>query len=366
MRVAVTLEQCWHEVPGGTAVAALELVRALDARGDVGLVGVSARHARPAPAPWTPPIATRQLWAPEKLLYELWHMDNRLSPRVETATGPVDVVHATAIAYPRADAPVVVTIHDLSFLDDEQHATKHGHRFMRRGTDLARAHAAIVMCSSRVTFDDCIAAGFDADRLRVVPLGVRATPRGPDDVARVRAEFGLDRPYAMFTGTIEPRKNLPRLLRAFATADHHDVDVVLVGPEGWNESIAAEREALGDRVHALGFVDREQRDALLAGAELFCYPSLKEGFGLPVLEAMAQGTPVITSATTSTAEVAGDAARLVDPRDEKEIADAIDEVLDDHVLAARLREAGRARAGQYTWERTAAEVVAVYAEAMAS
>src|SRR5438132_4657206 len=110
MRVAVTLEQCWHRVPGGTAVAALELARALDARGDVDLVGVAARHAHPPPAPCTPPIATRQLCAPEKVLYELWHLHNRLSPRVETATGSVDVVHATAIAYPRADAPVVVTI----------------------------------------------------------------------------------------------------------------------------------------------------------------------------------------------------------------------------------------------------------------
>jgi len=365
MRVAVTLEQCWHKVPGGTAIAALELVRALDARSDVELVGVTARHPHPAPAPWTPPIATRQLWAPEKLLYELWHLHNRLSPRVEAATGSVDVVHATAIAYPRADAPVVVTIHDLSFLDDQQHATRHGHRFMRRGTDLARAHAAIVMCSSRATYDDCLAAGFDEQRLRVVPLGVRSTPRAAEEVAHVRTEFGLERPYVMFTGTIEPRKNLPRLLRAFTAIDHRDVDLVLVGPAGWNESIADERATLGDRVRALGFVAPEQRDALLAGAEVFCYPSLKEGFGLPVLEAMAQGTPVVTSATTSTAEVAGDAAVLVDPRDESEIARAIDELLEDRALAIRLGDAGRARAALYTWERTAAETVAVYAEAAA-
>src|SRR5512143_2270414 len=154
MRVAVTLEQCWHAVPGGTAVAALELVAALDARDDVDVIGVAARHRRPPPAEWRPPIPVRHLWPPRALLYELWHARLPIAPRVERATGPVDVVHATGVAFPRTDAPVVVTVHDLAFLDDPSRATKHGMRFFLRGTALAREHARLVLCSSQATRDD--------------------------------------------------------------------------------------------------------------------------------------------------------------------------------------------------------------------
>jgi glycosyltransferase involved in cell wall biosynthesis len=365
MRVAVTLEQCWHRVPGGTAVAALELVRALANRGDVELVGVAARHSDAPPEAWRPPIEMRHLWPPRALLYELWHARLPAATRVERATGPVDVVHGTAVAFPRSDAPVVMTIHDLAFLDDPSLVTKHGLRFFRRGTDLAREHARLVMCSSRATLDDCVAAGFDKDRLRVVPLGVRSTPCTREDIARARTTFALDRPYVMFNGTVEPRKNLPRLLQAFARTTKRDVDLVLVGPAGWNESLEADLAPLEGRVHVLGFVDRSDLMALLAGAEVFCLPSLKEGFGLPVLEAMSQGTAVITSSNTSTAEVAGDAALLVDPLDVDAIASAIDELLEDRTLADRLASAGRAQAATFTWDRTAEAAAAVYAEAVA-
>ncbi|MEY2420457.1 MAG: hypothetical protein QOI95_524 [Acidimicrobiaceae bacterium] len=306
----------------------------------------------------------RHLWAPRPLLYELWHARLPLAPRVEGATGAVDVVHGTAVAFPRADAPVVMSIHDLAFLDDPDLVTKHGLRFFRRGTDLAREHARLVMCSSRATMEDCLLAGFDMDRLRLVPLGVDAVPRTFDDVARARARFGLTRPYVLFTGTVEPRKNLHRLLKAFARIPRQDVELVLVGPAGWNESLEADLAPLEGRVHVLGFVDRDDLEALFAGADVFCLPSLKEGFGLPVLEAMSQGTAVVTSRRTSTAEVAGDAALLVDPLDELAIAIAIEELLEDRALAERLSAAGRARAATYTWERTAAAARAVYAEAL--
>jgi glycosyltransferase involved in cell wall biosynthesis len=117
-------------------------------------------------------------------------------------------------------------------------------------------------------------------------------------------------------------------------------------------------------VHVLGFVERDVLEALLAGADVFCLPSLKEGFGLPVLEAMSQGAAVVTSKGTSTAEVAGDAAILVDPLDETAIAAAIEQLLEDRALAERLSVAGQARAATYTWERTAAATMAVYAEAL--
>jgi glycosyltransferase involved in cell wall biosynthesis len=362
MRVAVTLEQCWHAVPGGTAVSALELVRSLDERGDVDVVGVSARHRTPPAEQWTPSIPVRALPLPRSLLYETWHAPMARGPRVERATGPVDVVHATAIAFPAARAPVVVTVHDLAFLDDPSRATRHGHRFFRRGAELARRHAVLVMVPSRATLDACVAFGFDSARLRHVPWGVRANAVAPADVQRAKAAYGIDRRYVVFAGTVEPRKNLQRLLAAFARVDHDDTDLVVAGPTGWNESIAP-GALLDGRVRTLGFVPRADLDALMAGSAAVCYPSIEEGFGLPVLEAMAQGAPTITSKGTATEEVAGDAALLVDPLDVDAIAGAIDDVLRDADLAARLGAAGRARAASYTWERTAALAVDVYREA---
>ena len=365
MRVALTLEQCWHAVPGGTAVAAIELARVLDQRDDIEVIGVAARHSHPPPPAWRPPVPVRHLWAPRNVLYELWHARLPLAPRVERATGAVDVVHATGIAYPRTDAPVVVTVHDLAFLDDPTLVTRHGLRFMTRGTALAREHARLVLCSSEATKAHCVAEGFDEAKLRVVPLGVQAEPVTAEEVERARTKYGLDRPYVFFSGTVEPRKNLPRLLRAFAQLKRNDVDLVLAGPTGWNESLRADLAPIEARVHALGFVDRDELFALHAGAAVFCYPSIKEGFGLPVLEAMVQGTPVITSASTSTAEVAGDAGLLVDPLDEQAIADALDRVLDDPDFATALGHAGRERAATFTWERTAELTMTAYREASA-
>jgi glycosyltransferase involved in cell wall biosynthesis len=359
-RVAVTLEQCWHRVPGGTAVATLEQVAALAGRDDVEIIGVSARHGHAAAEPFRPSVPVRPLPLPRPLLYESWHRLRR--PRVELATGPVDVVHATAVAIPPKTVPLVVTIHDLAFLADRSHATAHGNRFFRRGTELARRHADLVLCPSQATIDECLAAGFDADRLRLVPWGVHSRPAGEGDVGRVRARYRLARPYVLFNGTIEPRKNLGALMIAFAALEGHDVDLAVVGPEGWNEDLDTLTAPLGDRVKPLGFLPRADLDALLAGAEVFCYPSLREGFGLPVLEAMAQGTAVVTSSGTATEEVAGDAALLVDPHDPSTITEALDRLLSDKDAADELGRRGRERAAEFTWRRTADLTAAAYAE----
>jgi glycosyltransferase involved in cell wall biosynthesis len=274
----------------------------------------------------------------------------------------VAVIHATAVAIPPKTAPLVVTIHDLAFLADPSHPTRHGGRFFRRATNLARRHADLVLCPSRATMAECEAAGFDPARLRLVPWGVTATPATEAEIERVRRVHRLRRPYVLFAGTVEPRKNLAGLTAAFRRLDGRDVDLVLVGPAGWNERLADRISDLGDRARALGFVPARDRDALLAGAAVFCYPSLREGFGLPVLEAMAQGTPVVTSMGTATEEVADGAGLLADPNDPASIADALAKVLDDATLAADLGAQGRARAAAFTWERTAERTAAAYAE----
>jgi glycosyltransferase involved in cell wall biosynthesis len=184
-------------------------------------------------------------------------------------------------------------------------------------------------------------------------------------VAALLREHDLDR-YVLWNGTIEPRKNLPTLIEAFRRLDAgDDVDLVLVGPDGWHEDVERRIEGLDGRVRRLPFQTRADLAALHAGAAAFCYPSLREGFGLPVLDAMAQGTPVVTSAGTATEEVADGAALLVDPLDADALAGALRRVLDDPDVAARLSDAGRARAAEYPWERTAALTAAAYEEVAA-
>jgi glycosyltransferase involved in cell wall biosynthesis len=355
VRVAVTLEQCWHRVPGGTAVAALEVAGRL--HDSVEEVGVAAWHRNPPQPPFVPSIPVRQLPLPRPALYDAW---GRLGwPRVERATGPVDVVHATTVIVPATVAPLVVTIHDLAFLESPERFTRRGASVMRRHLAHAITRARVVLCSSHATMEACEAAGFDAGRLRHVPLGVSVPTVDADAVAAVRRAFAITRPYVLFLGTLEPRKNLAGLLRAFASLDAGDLQLVVAGPSGWGPAIEADARALGDRVRLTGFVPEAVKHALLAGAAALCYPSLHEGFGLPVAEAMAHGCPVVTSRGTSTEEVAGGAAVLVDPADPTDIARGIAEALDDGSWSAR----GRARAAELSWDRTAAATLAAYEEA---
>jgi glycosyltransferase involved in cell wall biosynthesis len=257
-----------------------------------------------------------------------------------------------------------VTVHDLAWLADPSHVTPRGLKFFRRGFELVKKDADLVLCPSQATIDAVSKAGVESARLRLVPLGVRAAAAAEGDIERVRTRYELGSPYVMWTGTIEPRKNLGRLVEAFRGLDE-GLDLVLVGPKGWNEDLARLTAGIENRVKVLGFVPEEDLGPLYAGAEVFCYPSLLEGFGFPVLEAMAQGTPVVTSSGTSTEELAGDAAIVVDPRDPAAIAEGLRSVLEDPVRADKLGAAGRTRASEFSWERTARLLQDAYAEVAA-
>ena len=362
VRVGYTLEQCWHRVPGGTATSALGTAAALQQREDIELVGVAARHRGDPPAPWTPPIPVRHLPLPRQALYECWHALRW--PRVQRATGNLDVIHATGMAIPPRSAPLVVTVHDLAFLRYPDHATRHGQRFFKRSLELTRRDADLVLCPSEATRRDCLAYGFDGERVRVVPWGIDvASAASPlDATARVeRLGLGGTR-FVLWVGTVEPRKNLRTLLDAFARLEQRNVTLVLAGQEGWNEDIGPRVARLEPRVRMLGFVNNDDLRALYAYAAVFCYPSLLEGFGLPVLEAMAAGTAVLTSEGTATEEVVGDAGVVVDPHDPIALADALAALLDDDDRRAKLGHAARDRAATFTWERTAAQTAAAYKE----
>jgi glycosyltransferase involved in cell wall biosynthesis len=365
--VAYTLEQCWHRVPGGTASAAIGAARALVARDDVRLVGVAARHRRSPDPTWAPPIEVAHLPLPRRALYEAWHTFRRMP--VERATGPVDVVHATGMAIPPRTAPLVVTVHDLGFVHFPQHATRNGQRFFRRSLELTRRDADLVLCPSEATRQDCLAHGFAADQVRVVPWGIDTAARGAHDARDTRADdarlasYGLTSGgFVLWVGTIEPRKNVGTLIDAFARLDRPDLQLALVGPDGWNEDLTARLAPLGARARTLGFVPAAELPVLYAHAAAFCYPSLLEGFGLPVLEAMAAGAAVVTSRGTATEEVLGGCGFAVDPHDADAIADALAAVVDDAEERDRLGTAARARAATFTWERTAELTAQAYAD----
>jgi glycosyltransferase involved in cell wall biosynthesis len=200
----------------------------------------------------------------------------------------------------------------------------------------------------------------------VVPLGVDMEffrPASADAIETVRRRYAIDGPFLLSLGGIEPRKNLPALIRAYASLPE-DVRPILViagpvapwNPEGWDlvrPSLEALPPRVRDRVVVTGYVSEEEKVALLGGAEALVYPSLYEGFGLPVIEAMACGTPVLTSNVSALPDTAGDAALLVDPRSPEDIADAMERLLTDDTLGERLRTAGTARAAGFSWDETA-------------
>jgi glycosyltransferase involved in cell wall biosynthesis len=179
---------------------------------------------------------------------------------------------------------------------------------------------------------------------------------------------GVRRPYVLWVGTLEPRKNLGSVVRGFRHAvrsipDGDRFRLYLVGPAGWGGTIGAGRESK-DGVHWLGPRSRDDLAALYAGADAFVFPSLGEGFGLPVLEAMACGAPVVTSDRSSLREVAGDAAGLCDPGDDASIGSALAEVLADRDLAEDRVRRGLLRAGEFTWDRTVRETADCYRAAL--
>jgi glycosyltransferase involved in cell wall biosynthesis len=358
----MTMEPLWHRVPGGTARYTSKLAAALTARGDTEVVGVAGRHGRRPSPPWEPTADTRHMRWPGPILYELW---TRGAASIDEEVGDVDLVHATSVIPPATRRPLVVTVHDLAFTDPRSGFGRRVAAVMLRGWQNTLERAAAVIVPSRTTADLVVAAGLAADRVHVVPEG--AEPRPVDDAERraVRQRYQLDRPFVLTTGTVEPRKNLDGVLAAFGSvARRRDVDLVMVGPDGWGSDLRTMVRRSGapaERVRPLGFVPDVDLRALYSEADVFCYPSWAEGFGLPVLEAMAQGAAVVTSSTTATAEICGDAGLAVDPANQARLTAAVARLLDRPEERAEYGRRALARAARFTWERAAEGTRGVYA-----
>lgn len=279
--------------------------------------------------------------------------------------------HSPNFFLPPFPGRTVVTVHDLSHHLHPQFHPPARIEYMRRMLPGSLRRASHVITVSESARRDLIAhLGYPAERVSATALGVSPAfhPRAPQDIAPILARLGVQpQGYSLYVGTIEPRKNLDRLLDAYEAlpeALRLRCPLVMAGSPGWRSEHTHARMARAATVgwlHYLRFVAQADLPALYAGARLFIYPSLHEGFGLPVLEAMASGVPVLTSNQSSLPEVAGDAALLVEPADTQALAQALARALQDGAWQRQAASAGIERARQFTWQRCIDATVRVYA-----
>ncbi len=347
----------------GVATFTYESLVRLARRRDLSMTGYAvtmrgtrrARSVLPAGvAPARGPMAARPLHR----MWARWAF-----PPMELWTGKVDVVHGPNYVVPPArSAAQLVTVHDLTMVRFPQLASSATSAFPALVRSAVSRGAHVHAVSQFVAHELHEVLGIPEDRTSVVPNGVLPVPDVPASVGRELA--GCDR-YVLALGTVEPRKDLPSLVAAFdelAGADG-ELRLVIAGPDGWgaaqlSEAIASARHR--DRVVRLGWVDEVQRAGLLRGAAVLAYPSLYEGFGIPPLEAMSAGTPVVTTTAGALPETVGEAALKVEPGDATALADALGRVLADEELASALVQAGERRVERFSWDDTADGLAGLY------
>lgn len=368
MRIIIDIRPLLEPRRSGVGTFTAEATRALAARGahEYALFANGRNATVPGDVPSPSSLVTHRFSRyPNRILNASFAFLRR--PRIESLAGPADAVWLPNLNFVATALPTAVTVHDLSFARYPQFFTakqRLWHRMINPRAALRRA-SAVVAVSAHTRMDVIETYGVPADKVTVAHPGINATfvPQEDAAVRRVRERHGLHRPFFLFLGVIEPRKNVAGLIAAFSRVTA-DADLVIAGGKGWlcdDVFRAAARSPKKDRIRFLGYVDETEKPALYAAASAFVYPSFYEGFGIPPLEAMAVGTPVIASQTSSLGEVVGDAGLLVDPRSPAEIADAMNAVFGDGRLADELRRRGRERARRFTWEKTAESLEAAFA-----
>ena len=282
----------------------------------------------------------------------------------------LDVLHGPMSVVPYVPGVGrVTTVHDLAFVKFPHHVARARRTYLVAGTRLSAKTADRIITVSQQTADDLMAwLKIPAKKIEVIPLApspkIQPVEGTSLHVFQMKAE--ITKPYILAVGTLEPRKNIPFLLQVFASLKHEiPHDLVLVGPEGWltgplHDTLT--RLGLGDRVRLTGFVTDEELGAWYSGADLFAFPSTYEGFGLPTVEAMRCGAPVLTSNTSCFPEIVGDAGVMEAPNDLPGWRLAIRELTTDRARRDELIARGRERAAQFSWQRTAQETLRVYRE----
>ena len=334
-------------------------------------------HAKmPASPPVPNPLPTaanmRRHPAPlsDRWLYRLWHR-LRVPLPVNWFTGPIDLYHFPDFVLPpvRGGVPTLLTVHDLSFIHYPQTFTPALVAYLNRVVPASVARATHILADSQATRADLIDLWqVPETKITVLYSGVSEKFRPVTEkrrLAAVRDRYGLgESPYLLSVGTLQPRKNYQMLVRAFkGVAAQWPHNLYIAGGKGWlYEEMMAEVAAQGlrERVKFLGFVDDADLPTLYSAATLFLFPSLYEGFGLPLLEAMACGVPVVSAATSSLVEVAGQAAWLLPPRDERAWQDTMHRLLLDTPRRTKMVAEGFRQAHRFTWRETARQLLTIY------
>lgn len=353
-----------HEsTPTGVGQYARELLKGLAA-----VPNLSVRLYSDQPIPGTEPGQARVLrripGVPWQQSVLTWDLSRR----------PVDVYHAPTFSIPlRSPVPTVVTIHDLSFERYPQYVRPQTRRYLRRMVPLAVRRADRIITPSRAVANEIVEqyhlSEDVARRIRPVPLGLdlkRWTPKTPSLVRDWQRHAGLASPYLLFVGTREPRKNLVRLVKAFQRARPSlpGLELVLAGPPGFDDDELDRVIAEVPGVRVLAYVSQADLPLLVQGALGLCYVSEYEGFGLPVLEAMAMGTPILTSVGTVMEEIAGPMVLYAVPQDEEDIRRGIIRLVEEAEVLLTQRHDRITAAHRYTWAETARKTAAVYRELM--
>lgn len=363
MKIGIDVYQATFRY-GGIPRYVRALVQALSAAAPSDQFILASNHFRKPELRWrhtSANVTHVTLRVPRRLMQMCW---DRLGwPPMEAFLGALDIFHGTHFVLPPVRAAKrVLTVHDVTFLRHPEYFSDQtvNERWHRQELLVALGQADAVIADSRNTRDDLVdVLGYPQERIRVIPLGVEPSFFVDSDapVSAVKSRYGLDRPYLVFlVGTPEPRKNLQRTVAAARQAAP-GLPLVVIGPT------QAIRAFLGGEPRGVilpGVIPDADLPFILHGAELALYPSLYEGFGLPALEALAAGVPLITSDRSSLPEIAANAAVLVNPESTEEIAEAIRALLADSDRRKRLVELGRVRARELSWERTASHVLQLY------
>jgi glycosyltransferase involved in cell wall biosynthesis len=323
----------------------------------------------PSTEPWPANFRSRSLPLSDRHLSILWQK-LRVPLPVEWLTGRLDLFHSPDFVLPPVRrARTVLTIHDLSFLRLPDCSSPALLSYLLDAVPRSVARADLILADSFSTQQDLIELmAVPAERIRVIYPAVDATFSRSDtaQVAAVRARHRIDGPYILSVGTLQPRKNYVRLIEAFHLLRHTQGvshNLVIAGGAGWlYEPIYETIATLGlqDEVRMLGYVDERDLPALYTGADVFAFPSLYEGFGFPVLEAMACGTPVVAANTSSLPEAAGEAAILVSPTDTEALTEALGRAIADTETRERLTRLGYEQCQRFSWEASAQELLASY------
>jgi glycosyltransferase involved in cell wall biosynthesis len=368
MRIGIDV-RITHYTRGGISNYTLRLVKALaalDADTDYCILHSQKDHNPPLPAVNFRPVAC---WTPSHHRLERWALG------VEATPLGLDLLHSPdfvppAFGYRRS----VITVHDLNFLYYPQFLTAESRRYYNEQIEWAVKRTDHILADSHATKTDLISMlSVEPEKVTVVHLAADSTyrPLAEEEAERVVAKYSLKPGYLLFVGTLEPRKNLPGLLQSYRLlrdARTTDKPLVLVGGKGWLYDEIFERvETLHLTPHVRFLHDVPDADlpGLYGAAGLLTMPSFYEGFGLPALEAMSFGTPVVVSNRASLPEIVGEAGLLVNPDDPEDIAEALGRVLTDTVLQAQMQKQGLTQATRFTWDKAARETLAVYREVLA-